>query len=310
MRLSSLLLLIYLFLLTDRFIPCKSAKILFFNSKGEGSHYFAAASLGEELASRGHSVTFILADHYMFRAEHPVHSQLFTFKSVPTYSSFKQDFQTNMEDVFKVALEGKNILFTREVLETGVELEVRYCEMLFQEDLLASLRKESFDAVLFDPIWPCATGLSEYLGGARIALIPTTLSPVYLRAMNTRLNPAVTVELGMGLPSKMNFFQRFQNLAMAVFYELLGTYVHDMPYDHILRPYNISGYKSSMQKVDFVITAADPIIDKVVPMYPNHGIAAGLTVTPAKALDKVMINHHFKVLGLIDIQDIMTTIFR
>ncbi|PIK51548.1 putative UDP-glucuronosyltransferase 2C1 isoform X2 [Apostichopus japonicus] len=265
---------------------CTSSNILFFNGKGEGSHYFAAASLGEELVARGHSVTFLLADHYMHRAQHLIHANLFKFKSVQTYPSFNNEFQDFMESFFKVAFEGKNVLYETELLTIGVEMEVDYCKMVFRDEVLTSLREEMFDLVVFDPVWPCATGLSEYLGGRRVALLPTTLASSYLRAMNQPVNPATTAELGLGLPSKLNFFQRVQNVAVAGLYFVSFVYFDDMPYSHILSPYNISSASSSLQAVDFVITAGDPVIDKIVPMYPSHGIAAGLTTAPAKLLEE------------------------
>lgn len=259
-----------------------SSKILFFNSKGEGSHYTTATALGEELASRGHSITFLLADVYKHRTEHPVHSKLFNFKLVKTYDSFGTECDECMEEGFQAALEGRNLLFEYDILEKVMDLNVRYCEMIFnQTDLLSSLLDEHFDLVIFDPVWPCATGVSEYLSDKRIVFLPTSLMPHMLRQLNIPINPATTSDMGLGFSSKMNFAERTANFVFVILGLITGPSL-EWPYRSLMEPYGIKPSTSSLPKVDFVITATDSLIDKTIPMYPSHVAVGGISIQPVQ----------------------------
>lgn len=263
-----------------------SFKVIFFNGKGDGSHYLAAASLGEELVARGHTVTFLLADHYMHRAQHPVHSKLFTFMPITTYPEYGPELESYMETLINVALEGRNILFEGELLNAVAVAELTYCEKVFHPVTLAALSNESFEVVIFDPIWPCATALSVYIGSKRVALMPTTLIPNFLRYMDIPVNPAIVPETGLGTPSRMTFLQRVQNLLLVGLSFVWTKCYSDVTYDYIVNPHGIST-SQWLSGIDFVITAADPLIDKVVPIYPRQTFAAGLTATQSKPLVKV-----------------------
>ncbi|XP_071845063.1 uncharacterized protein [Apostichopus japonicus] len=262
-----------------------SFKVIFFNGKGDGSHYLAAASLGEELVARGHTVTFLLADHYMHRAQHPVHSKLFTFMPITTYPEYGPELESYMGTLFNVALEGRNILFEGKLLNAVAAAEMTYCEKVFHPVTLAALSNENFEVVIFDPIWPCATALSVYIGSKRVALMPTTLIPNFLRYMDIPINPAIVTETGLGTPSRMTFLQRVQNLLLVGLSFVWTKCYSDVTYDYIVSPHGIST-SQWLSGIDFVITAADPLIDKVVPIYPRQTFAAGLTATQSKPLVK------------------------
>ncbi|KAJ8040055.1 UDP-glucuronosyltransferase 2A3 [Holothuria leucospilota] len=276
--LGSYLVIIFLYFLVS---GGQSSNILFFNGLGEGSHYSVAASLAEELSARSHSVTFLLGNDSRHRAEHPVHSKLFNFLFVEINSGAIKE---HYHEMTKAGFEGKNMFVDYTFMVDLVRELARQCQYVFQPSILENLKSSKFDLVIFDATWPCCTALSEYLGTERVAIVPTALMPILLRNMGNPVNPATTAESNLGLPRKMSFYQRVQNIVM-IMVEKAATddYVH-ANYAHILDPLGIKPYTDSLNGVSLFITAADPLLDKTVATMPGHVIAAGLTTADAKPL--------------------------
>ncbi|KAJ8040052.1 UDP-glucuronosyltransferase 2A3 [Holothuria leucospilota] len=276
---SSGVLILLFFLLSG----VKSSKILFFNGFGEDSHYSVAASLAEELSARNHSVTFLIGSDSRHRAEHPLHSKLFNFIFVEINSVAIKKIAHKLT---LAAFEGKNLLVEYNLMIELVREQARRCHFVFQPSILEKLKNSNFDLVIFDATWPCCVALSEYLGTERVAIVPTALMPLVLRKMGNPVNPATTAESNFGLPQKMSFYQRVQNVVM-ILVEKAATddYVHAF-FGHYLNPLGIKPYSDSLNDVNVFITAADPLLDKTVATMPGHVIAAGLTTVHAKPLSQ------------------------
>ncbi|KAJ8038862.1 UDP-glucuronosyltransferase 2B13 [Holothuria leucospilota] len=262
----------------------QAANILLYNGRGDGSHYFSAAAIAEELATHGHSVTYLLAENYMHRAEHPVHSKLFNF--IQCNYSEHELFDAYLQNFSKIAFEGRKIIFDTEMLQKGVDLEVRYCENVFHPSMLKKLRGKNFDMVVFDPSSPCSVGLSEYLQAKKVVFNPTALWPNLLRAVGNPPNPATVGQTGFAFPMRMNFFQRVQNLLLTWFVEGMTVLFVEAPYSDIFTPLNIKPYLSILGDVDLTIISADHVIDKTFATMPGVVVAAGLTAVPPNDLSQ------------------------
>lgn len=270
-----------------------SGNILFFNGIGEGSHFTAAAAVAEELAIKGHSVSFVISSVFKFRQEHPVHSKLFTFKVVNTNYSL-ENVSKRFEPIMDAIFEGASLTTVSQRFADAHGLHfIPDCRLVFQPEFLQSVRDSFYDMVVFDPSWPCTSILAEYIAANNrhrrvpiVAIFPPAVVPIYLRFFGNPLNPAYTPETSSGLPVFMSFYQRILNL--------LHTGMHSMMvhlpsgYDHIRAGVGITGRMiDTFRNTSLVLLSADPVIDQRIPTMPGHILVGGLTVTQTKPLATV-----------------------
>ncbi|KAJ8040420.1 UDP-glucuronosyltransferase 1-2 [Holothuria leucospilota] len=280
---SSFYRFVYLFVVIQSHInKSHASKILFFNGMGEGSHYFYASSLAEELSSRGHDVTFLLGEKFKFRANNPVHKDMFNFIFVSNKGSLDKCFQHATEEAF----EGKMIFLDYNFLDWyGQELS-KDCEAIFSPTILEQLQWHQFDLLMCDPLWPCSIALGDYLGVEKIALMPISSSAAILTLLGNPTSSAITATFGRSYPEKMNFSQRLANFVFSHLGVWLLSLLSDSPYRHILDPFHVRSYSESLKTINVYILASDHLLDQKIPTMPGMVKASGLTIRPPKPLPK------------------------
>lgn len=260
-----------------------ASNVLFFSGIGEGSHFTAASMVAEELAGRGHSVTFVLGSAFKFRMEHPLHSKLFKFKLVEMHETF-EDVSNRFEPFITAVFAGETMVTQFKVLGEIHEHFIRDCNKIFQDDFLTFFQESNFDMVVFDPSWPCSNILAGYaVTQLTVAVFPPCIVPVYVRYHGNPLNPAVTPETGSGLPVEMAFLQRVSNVLYTYMYEVLETIPSG--YDEIRKRIGVDKSKRDVfRDAALLLSASDPLVDQRIPVMPHHILVGGLTVEPAKPL--------------------------
>lgn len=271
-----------------------SGNILFFNGMGEGSHFSAAAAVGEELVSKGHSVTFVVSSVFNFRLEHPVYSKLFAFRVVNTNESLENVLK-RFEPIVDAIFEGAPLTTLFKRVSEAQELHfIPECRRVFQPDFLQFLKNSEFDVVAYDPSWPCTSILASYVTAnshrrvSTVAILPPAIVPTYLRIFGNPLNPAYTPESGSGLPVVMSFYQRTLNL----FQTSMQSVMVKIPtgFDKIRAEIGVTdSMVETFRNTSLLLSSADPVIDQRIPTMPGHVLVGGLTVTPSKALPTVSI---------------------
>ncbi|XP_071855308.1 UDP-glucuronosyltransferase 2A3-like [Apostichopus japonicus] len=259
-----------------------SYKVLFFNGMGEGSHYTAASAIGEALVERDISVTFVISDTFISRSTHPLHSKLFDFEVIPTGKS-KEEVEKRFEPLAINVLKGGSLQGSIQCLADILKELSADCESLFQPDVISRFNRHDFDMIVYDPAWPCTALLAEYLNITKVSFIPPALVAGFLRFHGNPLNPAIVAESGFGLPVKMSFINKVQNVALIIIHEIFLTQRSEL--DNIRERFNINkSWKESLETTSFVLASSDPIIDQRIPVMPNVALVGGVTTNPSNPL--------------------------
>ncbi|KAJ8030063.1 UDP-glucuronosyltransferase 1-2 [Holothuria leucospilota] len=265
-----------------------SSNVLFFNGMGEGSHFAAAAAIGEELASRGHQVTFLVSNEFKHLAENGKFLSNFEFIIIDTEVLMTPYYAQITQAQFEGLDLYQNKTFTDEVDEARAQ----ECSFVFSSNFIENLRNRQFDAIVFDPWWPCCIALGETLNIKRVVLNPASFSPAFLRAYGLHVNSAFIAEQGTGFPENMSFFQRIQNVLISLripvidhasFNDALATH-ENMPLVAMLQRNKITSYMDGLSSADLFMSTTDPLLYPDIPESAGHISVAGLTTQEAMPL--------------------------
>lgn len=268
-----------------------SSNVLFFNGMGEGSHFAAAAAIGEELASRGHHVTFLVSNEFKHLAknrEFHVHFEFIIMNTevlmTPYYAQITQ-----------AQFEGLDLYQNKTFIDEVDKARAKECSFIFSHNFIKTLRNRQFDAIVFDPWWPCCIALGETLNIKKVVLNPASISPAFLRAFGLHVNSALIAEQGTGFPENMNFFQRIQNVLISLripvvdhvaFNDALATHANK-PLTAMLQKNKITSYMEGLSSADLFMSTSDPLLYPDIPETAGHISVAGLTIKEALPLPEV-----------------------
>lgn len=239
-------------------VSVDSAKILFFNGMGEGSHFSSAAALGEELVSRGYHVTFLVSSEFMHRPNNPTPSLMFEYIGVSTQVPMASFYQQMTQAKF----DGVDLFWNNSFISEITEAQSKECSVVFSFNFLNNLRSRQFDLLVFDPWWSCCVALGDTLKIKKVVLNPASLSPVFLRAFGLYVNPALVREHSTGFPERMTFYQRFQNVLLSYSIPVLDHKpFNDALTNSVALGFNlVSSYLDGLINADLFISSSDPLL--------------------------------------------------
>ena len=136
-----------------------AANILMSALYGEGSHFLAAAAIGEELVSRGHDVTMLISNGYEHRA------------TDPKFANFSFEIFNHVQPVDKMRsmLAASNQVAFREadqqflyMLQLVAQSMVDDCRAVVTDREMMR-RMEKMDVLVVDVSWPCGLYIKSVL---------------------------------------------------------------------------------------------------------------------------------------------------
>ena len=272
----------------------KAANIFVSALYGEGSHFLAASAIGQSLVERGHNVTFLISSAYS--DYHTRDTKFFNF----SYEIFKHpvpddEVREMFHTMSTLAFVRKDQQFA-EMMKLLTGRMVDDCEYLISDKLFVS-RLKVMDAMLLDISWPCVLLIRETLKKERnysrdVSMITISHLPSwsgFLRVSGSSFSYAYQPEFTTGLPSKMNFAQRLQNVFMSTFINLLAEVTFKPPYLKIGQRMGLPPvhFIRSYSDFDLHLTNTDFSSDFIYPLSPNVIAVGGLTATNPGPLEKV-----------------------
>ncbi|XP_072176390.1 UDP-glucuronosyltransferase 2B1-like [Diadema setosum] len=279
-----------LLLLGPDILGVEGANILFYCGLGVGSVFTTCARLGEELVNRGHNVTALISNAYLSRSKDPKYRNLFNF-AVFNHSRPVDQVYATFEWIGKASMTGH---FLREFLlnrppEVNLERnEFSDCDALLGDQaLVGRLADVQYDAVIAERLFGCAVLLGDLIGARRLILVSATMwgadyGSIIAGSPNLL---AVTPAIGSGLPSRMSFKERVQN----VFYNQFTTSsALMMPiYEKYKRERNFfpgMTLRERYDRADLYLVNMDFSLEFPAAITPKVIPVGGLSTSPAKPL--------------------------
>ncbi|XP_072051882.1 UDP-glucuronosyltransferase 1-2-like [Amphiura filiformis] len=208
---ASLSLVVLAVVFTNLCIPTCAYHFLILGGDGGGSHYYVAAAIGKELASRGNKVTVLVSDMYADSVSNGNVSHLYnllSYKSLVTEGDF-QDLITKLDETGK---RGDMVSMIANIgdLETIHNKQCR--SILIDDHVIDFLHREKFDLIIGDLWYICVGIVAQLLDTPFVLLSPTAVSMSLQSQINVcPTNPAYIPELVSGLDTKLSFFGRVSN---------------------------------------------------------------------------------------------------
>ena len=260
---------------------------------GEGSHYMAAAAIGEALVRRGHNVTVLIGDAYEHRAQHPVHSKLFNFE-IFKYPVPAKEVHERLEKIFSQAFdEGFKLDVIRNFTDMMKPSADDCRATLSDRELMSRLESAKFDVTIFDVTWQCSVLLASHLNTTNILFNPMA-SQYYIADMvaGAPFMPAVIPNGFICFPQPMTFFQRVMNVVLVVtLKQCMGLFFNLI--EPVKEEFGMLPDRSLMdfmKDVDLLLMNMDSAIDFVAPYPPGVVEVGGLLTKPAEPLEQVSLD--------------------
>ena len=193
------------------FLPnLQASRFLIIFGPEKGSHFMMCAQIGQELASRGHSVTFLINEN-LKEVVHGYDIHNITPELYPTLIPHGQ-LKTLHTRMSKASLSGGIPLQT--LLDFGEQmfqtLETSTIDILGNSDLMQRLQRSNFDLVFFDIIYVYPVFIAQKL---KVPFIPMSfMVTVDITAWIYRADYSTSYYPGQSTyDHQMTFMQRFHN---------------------------------------------------------------------------------------------------
>ena len=257
---------------------------------GEGSHYMAAAAIGEALVRRGHNVTVLIGDAYEHRAQHPVHSKLFNFE-IFKYPVPAKEVHERLEKIFSQAFdEGFKLDLIRNFTDMLKPSADDCRATLSDRELVSRLESAKFDVTIFEMSWLCSLLIASHLNTTNILFNP--MASQYYTAEMVAGAPFIPAVIPVGVicfPQRMTFFQRVMNVVLIVTLKQCLGFFFSLN-EPVREEFGMLPDRSMFdffRDVDLLLMNMDSVIDFVAPYPPGAVEVGGLLTKPAKPLEQV-----------------------
>nr|XP_054764948.1 UDP-glucuronosyltransferase 2C1-like [Lytechinus pictus] len=251
---------------------------------GLGSHFFVAASLGEELVRRGHNVTAILGGDAIATSHDDRYSKLFHF-AITNRRFSEEELRERVDVVARAAVSGNFLGELNKHLATMQYEMYKDCDaLLLDEDFIQSLVDAKFDLLIVDPYFGCTNLLPVILNEPVIFMIPTHLEDFLARAFESPIDTALHPYFGSGFPRRMTFWQRFRNFIQPSFVGLTFRGVQQYCSSRNIPPSSCSE-SEVFGRAELFLVNMDFAVEFPFPIAPNVIPVGGITTRPSKKLD-------------------------
>ncbi|XP_071492361.1 UDP-glucuronosyltransferase 2C1-like isoform X1 [Diadema antillarum] len=262
---------------------------------GEGSHFLAAASVGESLVERGHNITALISNAFEHRASDPKYAN-FSFEifqhAVPV-----EEVRDHFHKANTLVLREDEISEGFAFLELGFQRWVDDCEMVLRDKQLMQ-KLERMDVMIVDITWPCAmyikAALEKDFKSTRrrtmVCIAPSGPFGGLLRTMGTPVNIAYQPEVTSGLTNRMSFKERLMNLMMSVMIPIVGNMISTSRFVEMAQRVGLDEFNihplHSFADFDLLLLNVQFASDYPFPLTPNIIPVGGLTIRPVQKLSK------------------------
>ncbi|XP_036925080.1 UDP-glucuronosyltransferase 1A1-like isoform X1 [Sturnira hondurensis] len=238
----------------------------------DGSHWLSLREFVWQLHQRGHDIVVVAPDASMYITE----GAFYTLKrySVPfRREDLEAAFIGLGNNVFEKQSFLQRVIKTYKKVKEDAAMLLSSCShLLHNQELMASLARGGFDALLTDPFLPCGPIVAQYL--ALPTVFFSNVLPCSLDSQGTQCpSPPSYVPRSLSLNSdRMTFPQRVKNVLIALSESFLCSVVYS-PYgplasEVLQKDVTVQDLMSSssvwLLRGDFVMNYARPIMPNIV----------------------------------------------
>ncbi|XP_005996000.1 UDP-glucuronosyltransferase 1A1 [Latimeria chalumnae] len=251
----------------------------------DGSHWLSMQPVSQQLGQRGHTVVVVTPRTSLLISP----SQHYSMKYYPVpygRADLDAQFKSMNENLFDQTPRLGKITTTYRRFRNVSKLFLTTCEhLLYNQELMASLRQENFDAVLTDPIIPCGLIVAEYLSLPLVTLLRGLPCSMEYRASQCPAPPSYVPRIFTGHTDRMTFLQRMKNL-LTSFAELSFCQLFYGQFDglaaHFLQ--KDTSVLELLSHTSIWLMQYDFVFEYPRPLMPNMIMVGGLNCGSAKAL--------------------------
>ncbi|XP_043095429.1 UDP-glucuronosyltransferase 2C1-like [Puntigrus tetrazona] len=261
----------------------------------EGSHWINLKIVLKTLTDRGHSVTVLVPDDSLFMKAEESDRFFFQHFNASTSAQNIRDFFDEFLHFSVYETDQLNLLQIQmklyELASKHQEISLSYCDgILKSPELMDKLRKEKFDVLLSDPMYPCSDIVAEVLNLPLVYTYRFSIAHVLERMCGQIPAPPSFVPGAMSkLTDKMSFTERIINMLFYLAMDstcIIAWKKFDNYYTEYLgRP---TSYCEMMGKADIWLIRTYWDFEFPRPFVPNFKYVGGLHCTPAKPLPEEM----------------------
>ncbi|XP_037017269.2 UDP-glucuronosyltransferase 1A1 isoform X2 [Artibeus jamaicensis] len=238
----------------------------------DGSHWLSLRGVIQQLQQRGHDIVVLAPEASMRITE----GAFYTLKRYPVPFQ-REDLEAAFirlgHNVFEKQSFLQRVVKTYQKIKENSALLLSGCShLLHNKELMASLARGGFDALLTDPVLPCGSIVAQYL--ALPAVFFSNVLPCSLDSQGTQCpSPPSYVPRALSFNSdRMTFPQRVKNMLIALSESFLCSVVYS-PYEPLASEVlqkdvtvrDLMSYSSVwLLRSDFVLNYARPTMPNVV----------------------------------------------
>ena len=177
--------------------------------------------------------------------------------TIMTFKPFNHEkgFQVRLEMMFKLA-----------------DVQNRYCSVLLDNKHLMAELKDA-DVIIGDSVYPCASMIAAKYSIPHVAILMSVLATPTFHAYGIPSPPAYAVQVLPGIPGRLNFLQRVQNVFGWMATYLVFHLFFCTPYEGIKVKYNIVPHQSVQETigtVDLIIAQVEFPLETPRPLLPSE----------------------------------------
>ncbi|KAF2900030.1 hypothetical protein ILUMI_06155 [Ignelater luminosus] len=256
--------------------PTFSARILGIASVPSFSHQIVYRPIWRELSLRGHNLTVLTTD--------PMRDPTLTnLTEIDMSISYKTWNEANFNEISKLGffkMMNKFMSLSYDLMEEQL--------LLPEVQKLLKSETEHFDLIMLE-FSPSLSAFSQRFDCPLIVMTSLdALTSVYY-ALGNPAHPVLNPDLWLGLPDKLNFFQRLASSLYVVSMNCLFEYYMAPAYDALIKKHFGSNYslKDSLERISMLFVNTDTVFHPLRPLLPNIiQIGGGTHFTLAKPLPK------------------------
>ncbi|XP_063069604.1 UDP-glucuronosyltransferase-like isoform X2 [Engraulis encrasicolus] len=255
----------------------------------DGSHWTGMKPLVEELGRRGHQVVVLIPEASLSMGPSD-HTTTLTFPVPYTRDHMTKDLDKNLGkfmeiDVSTTAAKAMNYWFTTVMLSN---ITMITCEhLLYNKELMQTLRDHDFDALLTDPFWPVGVIAGAYLNLPSVYVVFPGSLPCPIDMMATRCPSPVSYipRRYTHYSNRMNFWERSVNMVKALVEPAACNriYLHadEVASDVLKRKTSIPELASNAA---LWLVRSSFVLEYPIPLMPNMVMVGGMKAKKPKPL--------------------------
>ncbi|XP_078235018.1 UDP-glucuronosyltransferase 1A1 isoform X2 [Pogona vitticeps] len=239
----------------------------------DGSHWLSMQPVLKQLSKNGHEIVVVAPEVnvHVKRSD-----DAFSVKTYPvpfTQAQLDETIRDFGKEIFE-DIPLLNMIFRRiERLKNTSTLFYSGCkELLYNQELMSSLRQSDFDALFTDPFWPCGQIVAEHLGIPSVFYLNGLPCSLDSKAAQCPKPPSYVPRGFTGYSDHMTFAQRVKNMLFHLSESFLCSLVYS-PYgslasEFLQRDMTVGELLSNgtiwLMKEDLVTTYPKPLMPNMV----------------------------------------------